>query len=110
MSKKKTRPKHGEPIPGNASLRDAAAALGISTTELFEWKKVSELPEDEFEARLASQVKRLGAGTQSSVSARTINRNAPVISRGRVERALSLYRNMTAEERRVFSHRVGLNP
>lgn len=98
MSAKKERPKKGEEITPEMSLRDMAAALGTSTAELSEWKRLAQVPEEDFEAALA-KLKKDG----DRLTARAIIRGgAPVRALGRVERAAAIYRNMTPSERLEF--------
>ena len=50
---KKVRPSHGAEITAEMSLRDKAAAIGVSRQELSKWMRLAEIPKDEFEAALA---------------------------------------------------------
>lgn len=54
MSKRKVRPAFGTPVDPGTSIRDAAAALGVSKTELSRWTRLAQVPEADFEAILAS--------------------------------------------------------
>ena len=95
MTAKKSRPAFGTPVIDGMSLRDIAAALGMSTSRLCDWKRLAEVPENQFEGCVA-------AGHRT---ARTIIENAagaPVPVRGRVERAQGLYRSMSPAERIRF--------
>ncbi len=56
--KKRQRPHYGDHAalrPG-ASIRDAAAVLGISKTELAAWCKLAAIPEADFERHLAASL------------------------------------------------------
>ena len=97
MSAKKTRPSQGDPVTPEMSLRDMAAALGTSTAELCEWRRLAEIPEEEFERRLAS-----AKGDPRAMTTTALIRGAPVRARGRVERALALYNSMPLEQRQQF--------
>jgi hypothetical protein len=79
------------------SLRDAAAALGMSKSELHRWTQLATLPAAEFERRLSAQTARIGAGGPR-VSAQSILADGPVPTRGRVERALSALRALDDDE------------
>lgn len=54
MSRRKIRPAFGTPVSADMSARDLAAALGLSTAEISRWKRLSEVPKEDFEAALAS--------------------------------------------------------
>jgi hypothetical protein len=84
-----------------------SSTLGVSTAELCRWKRLAEIPEPEFEARLANQLRLLGGGEITRVGASSILRNEPVPARGRVERAQSLVRSMTQNERAQFLSWLG---
>jgi hypothetical protein len=103
MSARKSRPKHGTPISTGMSVRDQAAALGVSKTELGRWKALAAIPEAEFERRLA--VHRAESSLPSSAS--MLAMTAPVPARGRVQRATAIYRAMTHAERTEFASQIG---
>lgn len=102
MTAKKERPRRGAEITPGMSERDVAAALGISTGELNRWKRLGAIPEDEFESRIARCVARDSEVTASAI----LREGAPVPARGRVQRALSLWRGMDAAARSAFLERV----
>lgn len=84
------------------SLRDTAAALGISKSELHRWKQLADIPEDDFENRM----------TEVHASGHRLSASAvlqPVPARGRVQRALALWRGMTDEQRQVFMALISSN-
>ena len=97
MSRKKERPVPGTLPAAGMSLRDMAAALGISKSELHRWGQLAALPEEVFEARLAEahEGKRV-------CSATGLLRDA-VPARGRVQRALALVANMPPAELTEFA-------
>ena len=99
MTSKKQRPQKGE-LRDGMSLRDAAAALGVSKSELHRWTQLAALPAAEFERRLSDQNARKGAGAPM-VSAKSILADGPVPARGRVERALSALRALDDDELRL---------
>lgn len=101
MSAKKIRPAFGADITSDMSRRDQAAALGISVAELCRWVALAKLESDEFESRLAAGRDDLATGRCKTLSSTTIlrPRDVPVPARGRVERALELWRGMSAGER-----------
>jgi len=105
VSKRKNRPKRGELVTDDMSMRDKASALGISTGQMYRWMRLSQIPRDEFEARLARQTEKWANGG-ARVTTESILRGAPVPARGRVERALGLIRAMTDSELIEFLPRL----
>ena len=99
MSARKTRPAFGALVEVGMSLRDQAAAIGVSKSELQRWRRLAELPEEEFERRLKQQLPHL---PEYDVGASSILRNGPVPARGRVARAQALVRAMSTDERLSF--------
>ncbi len=102
MSARKQRPTRGTAVTSEMSMRDKAAALGVSTAELHRWISLSELPEGEFERRLA-EARSTGAVKTSTILTMT----APVPARGRVERAQAIVKSMNDDERRQFVLLIG---
>lgn len=49
MSKRKTRPPRGTPVPADMSMRDMASALGTTTAWLSRCKRLGEIPDADFE-------------------------------------------------------------
>ena len=96
MSARKNRPMHGANVTPDMSQRDMAAAIGVSTSELWRWQALAEIPEDEFEQRIAA-LKETNEITTSAML-----RGAPVPARGRVERAKGIVGAMTSEELAAF--------
>lgn len=78
-------------------MRDMAAALGTTTALLCQCKRFADVPKKIFETRLEEAFRN-----GQKPTARFLLHGVPVRARGRVECALSLYRAMTPEERRVF--------
>ncbi len=52
MSARKIRPAHGTPVAADMSMRDKAAALGITTAEISRWTRLAQVPTAEFESIL----------------------------------------------------------
>ena len=98
-----TRPAYGTPITASMSVRDIAAALGVSTAELCRWKAMADLGNAEFERRLAAH----NAEGRHASAASILAMNGPVPARGRVQRAAAIYRTMTPGERVEFIALVG---
>ena len=106
MTARKTRPEHGTQVTPGMSIRDTAAALGISKAELCRWQRLAEVPQADFEAQVAAHHNEGVRLTASSIVARHEERlGIPVPARGRVERAIALCRNMTPAERAAFAAR-----
>jgi len=101
MNAPKVRPRLGTPVTADMSVRDIAAALGVSKTELGRWCDLGRIPEDEFERRIA-QERALGG----SITASAILGGVP--ARGRVTRALSMFRGMSVKERAAFLSGIGI--
>ena len=97
MAKSKVRPTMGTPIASGMSRRDQAAALGLSLGELSRWVALAGMPADEFERRLRAQV---ASGRRPT--AETLIRGARVPIPGRVARAATIAKGMTADERRAL--------
>jgi len=57
MSARRIRPQRGDPLPPDASSLDIAAAYRLSHRQLWRWRQIASLPEDEFEAALAAPEK-----------------------------------------------------
>lgn len=104
MSARKVRPEPGAAVGPDMSIRDAAAALGVSRPELCRWRALARIPADEFERRLAVLRETDRRATTSTILAML----APVPARGQVKRALGIYRNMTPAERGQFLESVGV--
>lgn len=99
MSARKARPAKGDQWHPDMSIRDTAAALGVSKSELQRWKDLGAMPAEEFDRRLKEQIPN---SAKHRITAASILRGAPVPSRGRVERAKSLFTAMNATERESF--------
>lgn len=54
MSAKKQRPARGGVLPANPSERDLAAFTGMSRRQIWQAKKMAEIPEAEFERMVES--------------------------------------------------------
>jgi hypothetical protein len=85
MTKRKTRPAAGDyaALERGASLRDAAAVLGVSKTEIGYWSALAAMPETDFERRLTDAL----ASNPARVSARLLvtgANNEPSRKRDRV--------------------------
>lgn len=61
MTAKKVRPKYGDLVVAGMSARDVAAAIGISTGELYRWMQLSAVPPSDFEAAVARYTPAQGA-------------------------------------------------
>ena len=103
MTARKTRPAYGTPVTASMSVRDIAAALGISTAELCRWKAMADLGDAEFERRLAAHNHEGRRASAASILAMS----EPVPARGRVQRAAAIYGTMTPAERVKFITLVG---
>lgn len=80
-----------------------AYALGMSKSELHRWKQLAELSAADFEARLARQLDDLRDDRRSLVTASSVLADStPVPAPGRVQRAASIVRVMTPDERAEF--------
>jgi hypothetical protein len=99
MTARKTRPQKGALVTPDMSVRDVAAALGVSKSELQRWRALGELPTEVFERRLAEQLQH---GDKHRVTAASILRGERVPPRGRVERAMGLFTTMNETERASF--------
>ena len=105
MSVRKARPAFGAPVTAGMSLRDIAAALGVSTAQISLWKRLAAIPKREFEERLARlDQRREQTGRRFGTEALL----GPVPARGRVLRALALFDGMTSDERSDFLVRIGV--
>jgi hypothetical protein len=93
VSARKNRPKHGDDVTPDMSQRDMAAAIGISKGQLWRCLRLAEIPQDEFERRIA-ELKARG----EVVTAMAVIRGAPAPARGRVERAQGIIGAMTGKE------------
>jgi hypothetical protein len=101
MSKRKARPERGTRVTEAMSQRDMCAALGTTTAFLNRCKRLADIPEAEFEERLARQSECWAAGGPK-VTTESLLRGAPVPARGRVQRALAMVRGMTPAELREY--------
>ena len=54
MSRRKQRPERGGCLPQNPSERDIAAFTGMSRRQIWQAKKIAEIPVEEFEALIES--------------------------------------------------------
>ncbi|TAV04044.1 hypothetical protein [Rhizobium ruizarguesonis] len=54
MSAKKKRPAKGGQLPTNPSERDLASFTGMSRRQIWQAKKIAEIPEDEFDRMVES--------------------------------------------------------
>lgn len=54
MTAKKQRPEKGGTLPPNPSQRDLAAFTGMSRRQIWQAKKIADIPEDEFERLVES--------------------------------------------------------
>ncbi len=97
MTARKIRPERGTSITADMSVRDIAAALGMSTAEICRWKQLAAIPDAEFEARLSFHN---AAGVLPTST--TMLRGGPVPARGRVERAQGIVGAMTGDELVAF--------
>ena len=96
MSARKNRPMRGDDFTPDMSQRDMAAALGVSTAEQWRWQRLAEIPEDEFERRIATLKEA------NEITTTAMLRGAPAPARGRVERAKGIVGAMTSDELAVF--------
>lgn len=96
MTARKQRPARGTPVTAGMSTRDIAAAIGLSTGELYRWMGLAKLPEGVFEDRLQAS---FAAGKRPTAASLTAE---PVPAPGRVDRAMAIYRRMTPDERQAF--------
>ncbi len=55
MSEKKQRPSKGGVLPKNPSERDLAAFTGMSRRQIWQAKKIAEIPEEEFDRLVESE-------------------------------------------------------
>lgn len=107
MSRRKTRPTHGSAVTADMSLRDTAAALGVSVAELSRWKALATLRADEFERRLRlAQDACIGRGRLVTAEA-VLRAGTPVPARGRVQRALAIVSRMSPQERADLLQMMG---
>jgi hypothetical protein len=95
MNAPKVRPRLGTPVTADMSVRDIAAALGVSKTELGRWCDLGRIPEDEFERRIAQEARPRWFHN----CIRDLGRCPGA---GRVTRALSMFRGMSVKERAAF--------
>ncbi|MCQ1778248.1 hypothetical protein NOJ05_13655 [Neorhizobium galegae] len=54
MSARKERPSKGGALPANPSERDLAAFTGMSRRQIWQAKKIAEIPEEEFDRMVES--------------------------------------------------------
>lgn len=71
MRARKQRPAPGGVLPANPSIRDFAAHLGMSKTEVHRCMDLASIPRDDFE-RLLSEILAESAATRRITSARQI--------------------------------------
>jgi hypothetical protein len=83
------------------SLRDIAAAIGASTSNLCDYMAIAHIPSDQFEQALQSDKR------PSTSSLAALGRKTPVPARGRVKRAFAIYKGMTPAERGEFLAQIG---
>jgi hypothetical protein len=103
MSKRKKRPAFGDLVSPDVSLRDAAAALGISKSELHRFVQLGALEESVFEARLAHYLGSLDLMHVRLDATKMLRDPSELVpARGRVKRALQLFCSMTGVERKAF--------
>ncbi len=55
MTRKKIRPQPGDPLTDGMSERDMAATGILTRRQIQTWKKLADVPEDEFERFLESE-------------------------------------------------------
>jgi len=108
MTARKTRPMFGDALTAEMSHRDQAAAIGISSAELWRWKRLGAMSATAFEQAIADV--RAAEGFCGIITATALLEvgKPPVPARGRVQRAFTLYAGMTPEERGEFLARIGL--
>mgnify|MGYP000845510369 CR=1 FL=1 len=71
MRAKKQRPQRGGVLPSDPSIRDFAAQLGMSKTDIHRWMDLAKIPPYDFE-RLLSESRDKMSKTGRIFSARTI--------------------------------------
>ena len=98
MTARKMRPRVGDDVVPGMSVRDMAAALGVSKAEVCRWKKLADISEDDFDGRLA----KLRGSPRGCTTGAILSLEQPVPARGRVERAKEAWRGMTARQRVDF--------
>ena len=109
MSARKTRPALGTTVAAGMSQRDIAAALGTTTAWLNRCMRLAAIPKDQFEDRLALNDAAITKGSEAAYRFLAA-RDTPVPARGRVARALAIYRTMNDNEREVFLAQIGGTP
>ncbi len=106
MSARKTRPKQGTPVVQGMSQRDIAAALGTSTAWLNRCMRLASIPRAQFEERIGRDDLPIGCGDEGIYRFLAMD-ETPVPARGRVERAVAIFRSMNHKERDIFLAQIG---